>query len=91
MKVIDKEIMFSQTRYLLLTILGNCVRNRKILDIKPLLKILRITGQKDWRKLATRCLKIKSQFLTEEAWYSFVIWKLSIDTQEINSLCRKII
>ena len=72
----------NQSRFLILTIASNCVRNNKQYEIKKLLKILEINS---YGALKLRARKLQNQdkiFLVEQNYYVWVCWQLSLDQEE---------
>ena len=82
MSKLNQENIMNQSRFLILTIASNCVRNNKQYEVKKLLKILEINS---YGALKLRARKLQNQdkiFLVEQNYYVWVCWQLSLDQEE---------
>ena len=77
-----QENIMNQSRFLILTIASNCIKNNKQFNFKKLFKILVKNSKGALEKRAKKLLIQDKTFLLEQNYYVWICWQLSLDQEE---------
>ena len=83
------EDIVNQSRFMILTIASDCIRNEKEFYLTPLLKLLKTAANGQLDESVDEILKTEKLFMTKSTWYFLICQNLSLDKEEILSLLKE--
>jgi hypothetical protein len=83
------EDIVNQTRFMILTIASDCIKNDNYFNLLPLLKLLKKSANGQLDDPVNEILVMEKLFLTKSTWFFLICQNLSLDKEEITALLKE--